>query len=132
MATGTSGVAAPGAIMVPTSNARIVSCGSPALLGSTSTQYNGTLIPAGICENEIGMGDSLTACRYALRGLVRRLIDRDDALAESPFGEAVERPFDRPFLRKLDSARVPDVLAHVVADRVDAHAPHSRRRLDQP
>src|SRR5262245_34013347 len=53
--TGTSGCASPVLIMVPISSALYAGIGAPAFDGSTSTQYSGCFITAGICENDTGM-----------------------------------------------------------------------------
>src|SRR6516162_10717838 len=53
-AIGTSRGTSPPDKPVPTSSARSPSCGRPAFEGSTSTQYSGTFMSDGICENEIG------------------------------------------------------------------------------
>src|SRR5580765_64121 len=142
MASAMSAGAEPATILVPTSSAGCCSTGSPALLGSTSTQYSGTLISAGICEKEIGMGSySCESCarvgwplgRGRARGRGRAvrarvvwflgaLLDGHRLVLDAAVREAVERPLDRATGQEADAVRMPQVLAHLLVGGEDAHA----------
>src|SRR4051794_31879491 len=71
----------------------------------------------------------------AAASLAERLIGSlrsHGAVAQSPLGEAIERPLDGPLCRELHSGRMVDEFAHVIVGRIDADALRTRGGLSKP